>query len=113
MAKTLDAATAQELIERGLASVGGKRVVANAKPVIRAALEAVRQSARASGERNLPIKGISVVSGDDVIFQVANPVAKTPVDSKKKRIPIAYGGSNYTCILVYKGPPPIYACYTF
>ena len=113
MARTFDAATAQDLIERGLESVGGKRLVVKAKPVIKAALEAVRQSAHVSGKRGLPITGVSVSSGDDVVFQVTNEADKGPVNTKKDRTPIAYGGSHYTCWLIAAGTPPTYFCVYF
>ena len=114
MSKRLNADAAQELIERGLATLGGKSVVAKAKPVIEAALEVARLSSHAAGERKLPITGISVHSGEDVVFQVSNSSGgRTPVDAKKQRIPIAFGGTHYTCWLIDKGPPPLYFCIYF
>lgn len=118
MAKGLDAAAAQDLIEHGLTSLGGKAVAAKAKPVIEAALETARQSVRASGRRSLTINGISVHSGDrsTTVFQIvgSGPQKPTPIGAGPERdIPIAYGGTGYTCYLVSKGPPPYYFCIYF
>ncbi len=115
MSKGLDAAVAQELIEHALKSLTSEGVAAKATPAIEAAFELARQSSRAAGKRTLSITSIKVgtngglESKDDesvtTIFQAVPTSA-----GLQKRIPIAVGGTGYTCFLVSKGPPPFYMC---
>ena len=116
MAKGLNAAAAQGLIEQGLRSLGGEALAKKATPVVAAALEVARESSRAAGKRSLSITGISVHSGDETIFQVAAGSGSRGQQTgagPEKRIPIAYGGTHYTCYLVSAGPPPFYFCFYF
>ena len=112
MAQGLDAAAAQELIEHALTSVSSKGAATRARPVLDALFELAKQSSRAAGKRSVRISSVKVhiggvEGGDDqtVVFDT-----KQPVDAKKPRIPIAYGGTGYACVLVDKGPPPAYIC---
>ncbi len=99
ISRGLDAAVAQELIERALKSLTSEGVAAKARPVVEAAFELARQSSRAAGKRTLSITSIKVgsegglQSKDDepvtTIFQ-AVPTSAGP----QSRIPRGLAGSQ-------------------
>jgi hypothetical protein len=105
-AKGLDAATAQELIEHAVRSIGSEADARKATPIVEAALEVARLSSRAAGKRTLQITGIEVHT-NDTVFQTQSggggqkpgPIATGPKD----RIPIAWGDSHKTCYWIAPG----------
>ena len=112
MAKGLDAATAQELIEHALISVSSKSAATRARPVLDALFELARQSSSAAGKRRVQVSSVKVHIGaveggadQTVIFDTKRPAA-----AEEDRIPIAVGGTGYVCVLVDKGPPAAYVC---
>lgn len=113
-AQGLSEADARDLIGRAVQSFAGRAALRKAMPAIDAAFELARQSSKAAGTRTLTIRSIKVQSvgeneDDDSVVTIANQ-SGPPVNARRGRIPIRYGGTGYTCYLISVGPPPLYIC---
>jgi hypothetical protein len=114
MSKGLNAAAAKELIEQALKSLASESVTSKAIPTIEALFELAAQSSRAAGKRDLSITSIEVHTSGSSKSKDQGPVSTIfgtrPISPEEERVPIAAGGTGWACVLIYRGPPPVYVC---
>jgi hypothetical protein len=113
-AKGMSEADARELIDRAVKSFGGKEAVEGSKAVIDAMFELAREGSKMAGEKKVSIKVRTLGENEDdgsdgSTITIANQSGPPVNAGPGRRIPIRYGGTGYTCILVWRHPV-IYVC---
>jgi hypothetical protein len=121
MPKTLDTASAFDLMMSAVTALAGANAAKKIAPTIEASLEGARQTASAgSGGKAAPAITSVQVAVYDADDPEGEPVRvafskRTPIDARQHRVPIASGGGGWICNDRQVGKQTIHVCteYTY